>query len=59
MADVTQDITEDKEILEQIQNFENSIFRKDLDTGELRCYQHNTRWILKFLNSFSDLAFKK
>jgi len=37
------DVTEDKEILEQIQNFENSIFRKDLDTGELRCYQHNTR----------------
>ena len=33
----------DLEILEQINNFENSIFRKDLETGEMRCYQHNTK----------------
>ena len=34
----------DADILQQIQNFENSIFRQDLDTGEMRCYQHNTRY---------------
>ena len=33
----------DREILQQIENFENSIFRRDVETGELLCYQHNTR----------------
>ena len=39
--------TGDADILQQIQNFENSIFRQDLDTGEMRCYQHNTRYSSK------------
>jgi len=33
----------DKDILEQLDNFENSIFRKDLETGDIMCYQHNTK----------------
>jgi len=33
----------DKDIIEQLDNFENSIFRKDIDTGDIMCYQHNTK----------------
>merc|ERR1719291_964678 len=39
--------TSDADILRQIEQFENSIFRQDLDTGEMRCYQHNTRRVAR------------
>ena len=39
--------TSDADILQQIEQFENSIFRQDLDTGEMRCYQHNTRRVAR------------
>ena len=62
-SDLQDDDTQDKEIMQQIQNFENSIFRKDLDTGELRCYQHNTRFenLDNYLNDFklTSLCFQK
>ena len=38
-----EDTGQTEHILEEIEKFENSIFRRDLDTGEVRCYQHNTR----------------
>jgi len=37
------DTGQTEQILEDIEKFENSIFRRDMDTGEVRCYQHNTR----------------
>jgi len=47
---------DDEEILQQIQNFENSIFRQDLDTGEMRCYQHNTRLVdKKIFHNFENI----
>ena len=38
-----EDTGQTEQILEDIEKFENSIFRRDMDTGEVRCYQHNTR----------------
>lgn len=47
---------DDEEILQRIQNFENSIFRQDLDTGEMRCYQHNTRLVdKKIFHNFENI----
>jgi len=37
----------DKDIMEQLDNFENSIFRKDIETGDIMCYQHNTKKVKK------------
>jgi len=37
----------DNDIMEELDNFENSIFRKDIETGDIMCYQHNTKKVKK------------